>query len=320
MSVATWTAGDRPRTPYRDTPPQVSASRSRQPYAGAASPLTVRKPVILTRALARPTVAAATLACLAALALAGCSQPATDANERPASSTTDGLGTGVHADRDGHPDRARRDAPGPRAAAPTPTETGDHRRRRTGGPARPAARPPPTSRLQRRVPLEDRRHQHPRAARARSAPASASRSRRSAPRTSPSAPSCRPAGGAGTDAAGELVAEFPDTATARRAFAVLKSWRAAVRRPAEALQAPPQVGELQDVARRRRHRRLVPPHLRPGRRATPTTPSSTPRAWPSSAPASRWCRWCWPARTTTTSRARSRWSRRPAAGGAAAPT
>ena len=30
----------------------------------------------------------------------------------------------------------------------------------------------------------------------------------------------------GPTEAGELVAEFPDTTTARRAFAVLKSWRA----------------------------------------------------------------------------------------------
>ena len=46
----------------------------------------------------------------------------------------------------------------------------------------------------------------------------------------------------------------PTRTTARRAFAVLKAWRAAVRRPAAG--APHRtVGALQDVSRRRRHRR-----------------------------------------------------------------
>ncbi len=46
--------------------------------------------------------------------------------------------------------------------------------------------------------------------------------------------------------AGELVAELPDTTTARRAFAVLKSWRqqCADRLPGK----PHQVGALQDVS------------------------------------------------------------------------
>jgi hypothetical protein len=48
------------------------------------------------------------------------------------------------------------------------------------------------------------------------------------------------------DSAGELVAEFPDAQTARRAFAVLKAWRA---RCADRLKGHtrPRVGALQDV-------------------------------------------------------------------------
>jgi hypothetical protein len=48
------------------------------------------------------------------------------------------------------------------------------------------------------------------------------------------------------DSAGELVAEFPDAQTARRAFAVLKAWRA---RCADRLKnhTRPRVGALQDV-------------------------------------------------------------------------
>lgn len=54
-----------------------------------------------------------------------------------------------------------------------------------------------------------------------------------------------PAQGDAPDPAGELVAEFPDTATARRAFAVLKSWRAqcADRLPGKRAH----VGELESV-------------------------------------------------------------------------
>jgi hypothetical protein len=59
----------------------------------------------------------------------------------------------------------------------------------------------------------------------------------------------RPAAGdaAPGDRAGELVAEFPDNLTARRAFAVLKAWRA---RCADRLRGHtrPKVGALQDVA------------------------------------------------------------------------
>jgi hypothetical protein len=54
-----------------------------------------------------------------------------------------------------------------------------------------------------------------------------------------------PTQGDAPDPAGELVAEFPDTATAQRAFAVLKSWRAqcADRLPGKRAH----VGELQSV-------------------------------------------------------------------------
>lgn len=58
----------------------------------------------------------------------------------------------------------------------------------------------------------------------------------------------RPAAGdaAPGDRGGELVAEFPDAQTARRAFAVLKAWRA---RCADRLKGHtrPKVGDLQDV-------------------------------------------------------------------------
>jgi hypothetical protein len=58
----------------------------------------------------------------------------------------------------------------------------------------------------------------------------------------------RPAAGnaAPGDRAGQLVAEFPDAQTARRAYAVLKAWRA---RCADRLQdhSRPHVGALQDI-------------------------------------------------------------------------
>lgn len=52
---------------------------------------------------------------------------------------------------------------------------------------------------------------------------------------------------AGTDRAGELVAQLPDALTARRAFAVLKAWRG---RCADRLtrHSRPRVGALQDVS------------------------------------------------------------------------
>jgi hypothetical protein len=56
----------------------------------------------------------------------------------------------------------------------------------------------------------------------------------------------RPAGPGAADRAGELVAQFPDPATARRAYAVLAAWRG---RCADRLteRTRPRVGALQDV-------------------------------------------------------------------------
>jgi hypothetical protein len=55
----------------------------------------------------------------------------------------------------------------------------------------------------------------------------------------------KPAQGDAPDPAGELVAEFPDSTTAQRAFAVLKAWR---RQCADRLPGKdPHVGELQSV-------------------------------------------------------------------------
>jgi hypothetical protein len=56
----------------------------------------------------------------------------------------------------------------------------------------------------------------------------------------------RPATGGGQDHASELVAEFPDSTTARRAFAVLKAWRAQCADQLKRFKTS-EVGDLQDV-------------------------------------------------------------------------
>ena len=115
----------------------------------------------------------------------------------------------------------------------------------------------------------------------------------------------RPTGGT-QDRASELVAEFPDSTTARRAFAVLKAWRAQCADRLGGYKTS-EVGDLQDVSVAGGTGGWYLLTYGPVA-GDPDAPSSTPRAWRWSAPGSRWWRWCWPARTTTTSRARSRWS------------
>ena len=57
----------------------------------------------------------------------------------------------------------------------------------------------------------------------------------------------RPATGGTQDRASELVAEFPDSTTARRAFAVLKAWRAQCADQLKRFDTS-RVGALQDVS------------------------------------------------------------------------
>ncbi len=204
--------------------------------------------MIPTRALARPTVAAATLASLAVLALAGCSPPTTDANQRPASSTTTASAPETTPTEKVTPTEPPESTGTTTTAAPTPTETATTETATTGA---------ATGTLSGRLLA------------AADVPGFNDEFRWKAGATStrePRAPfgTCQrfaitsigatdvahrtfvPAGpGAGSDTAGELVAEFPDTATARRAFAVLRSWR---QQCADRLPARGKVGDLQDVS------------------------------------------------------------------------
>jgi hypothetical protein len=196
--------------------------------------------VISSRALARPTVAAATLACLGTFALAGCSQPTTDVGRRPASSTTT-------------------------SAEPTPTAT------KKATPAQPAETTTSVAPEPSDDPSADGGDTGTRLLGAADVPGFNDQFRWQDGRTSSTEPralfgTCQrfaltsigatavthrtylPATpGAGTDQAAELVAEFPDSTTARRAFAVLKSWRASC---ADRLTGREhvRVGALQDVA------------------------------------------------------------------------
>ncbi|MEO5708739.1 MAG: hypothetical protein ABIQ59_02830 [Nocardioidaceae bacterium] len=206
--------------------------------------------MISTRSLARPTVAAATLATLATFALAGCSEPTTDTNERPASSTTTASSPASEpATEPGSTETTTSAAPEPSeattSAAPEPTET---------TPAEPAGAGRPSGRLLSAAEVpgfnEDftwkqgaTRTSEPRALFGtcqRFAISSIGATSVAVRHFSPT----RPGQPNPPDLAGELVAEFPDTATAQRAFAVLKSWR---KQCGDRVPPRGKVGALQDV-------------------------------------------------------------------------
>lgn len=197
--------------------------------------------MISTRALARPTVVAATLASLATVALGGCSQPVTHTSERPASSTTTSSAPASTS--------AETVSPAPPAetttsAAPTPTDpaTSEAPAGTPGGRLLAAADVPG---------FNDEFTWKVGATRAREPRDLFGTCQRFA-MTSIGAESVvhrtfLPAGpGPGTDEAGELVAEFPDSTTARRAFAVLRSWRDGCAARLKD-RTKPKVGALQDV-------------------------------------------------------------------------
>jgi hypothetical protein len=185
--------------------------------------------VIATRALPRPTVAAATLTCLVAFALAGCNQSTTATDERPAASTTaptdpaTSAATATTAPTTPSPSTPVETTT---SAVPTPTDGPTTDGGGAGGNA--------VGRLlgAAEVPgFNDEFHWQERATGTSEPGALFGTCQRfgltSIGAESVALRSFRPAGpGGGTDQAGELVAEFPDSTTARRAFAVLKSWRA----------------------------------------------------------------------------------------------
>jgi hypothetical protein len=195
--------------------------------------------VISTRALARPTVAAATLASLAVFALAGCSEPATDANERPASSTTTPAEPTTTATEEATPTEPVETTT---SVAPEPSEEPTKDEGGSGTPLLGAADVPGFN-DEFRWKEGTTSSKEPRALFGTCQRFALT----SIGATAVAHRTFLPAGpGPGTDQAAELVAEFPDSTTARRAFAVLKSWRANC---ADRLKSREdvQVGALQDV-------------------------------------------------------------------------
>jgi hypothetical protein len=186
-------------------------------------------------------VAAATLASLAVLALAGCSQPTTDANQRPASSTTTASAPETTPTEKVTPTEPAE--PTTTSAAPTPTETATTEAATGGLSGRLlAAADVPGFNDEFRWKAGATDDREPRALFGTCQRFAIT----SVGATDVAHRTFLPAGpGAGPDTAGELVAEFPDTATARRAFAVLRSWR---QQCADRLPARGKVGELQDVS------------------------------------------------------------------------
>ena len=196
--------------------------------------------MISSRALARPTVAAATLASLAVLTLAGCSQPTTATSERPASSTTKASAPETTPTKKATPSRP---AETTTSAAPEPSDTASPDVAGSGGRLLSAAEVPG---------FNDQFAWKDGATRASEPHALFGTCQRFAI-TSIGATSvavrdfvpAEPGRVDPPDAAGELVAEFPDTTTARRAFAVLRSWR---QQCTDRVPARGKVGNLQDVS------------------------------------------------------------------------
>jgi hypothetical protein len=196
--------------------------------------------VISTRALARPTVAAATLASLAVFALAGCSQPTTGADERPASSTTTPAEPATTATKEATPTEP---AETTTSAAPEPsddptTDGGGSGTRLLGAADVPGFNDEFRWKDGRTSSTEPRALFGTCQRFALTSIGATAVEHRTFVPASP---------GPGSDQAAELVAEFPDSTTARRAFAVLKSWRASC---ADRLKNREhvRVGALQDVA------------------------------------------------------------------------
>jgi len=204
--------------------------------------------VNLPRASARPTVALATFACLASVALTGCND-ATDTATQPAASTTSSAPTAA----------PTTDGTAESSAPATPTETTSSAAPSPTAPTAPTSSAPSGTRgLRSRllaasdVPgfnddyrwteggTRSREPQTPFGTCQRFAMTSIGA-------TDVAVRDYRPATGGTQDRASELVAEFPDSTTARRAFAVLKAWRAQCADQLKRFDTS-RVGALQDVS------------------------------------------------------------------------
>jgi hypothetical protein len=175
-----------------------------------------------TPALPRRATAAAGLACLAALTLTGCSGDGADASDRPVTRAS------------GSPSEAS-----PSAEEPSPAETTDAAPSESPDPTppEPSESPAGGDGLQGRllsageVPGFNQEYRWTKGGTSGSEPeepfGTCQRfSMTSVGATDVAVRDFRPATAGAEDSAGELVAEFPDSMTARRAFEVLKSWRA----------------------------------------------------------------------------------------------
>ena len=199
----------------------------------------------LTRALARPATTAVTLACLAGLTLAGCSGTPEKVAETPTSGTTGTAGATTAADPSASTTSA---SPTESTTSADPGPTDDSTIDEPDGAGGPAARllaaddvpgfnedyrwtSGRTSTREPRTPFGTCQ---------RFAMTSIGASKVAVRTYRP------PSAAAATDHAGELIADFADSTTARRAFAVLKSWRA---KCADRLRkhARSEVGALEDV-------------------------------------------------------------------------
>lgn len=197
--------------------------------------------MISTRALARPTMAVASLASLATFALAGCGQPAPDTTPGPDSSKTTTAGPASTPTKKVTPSPSTETTTSA-AAAPTETATPDAAVGGPGGRLLAAADVPG---------FNDEFRWAAGATRTREGRALFGTCQRfavtSIGATSVAVRDFHPAQAGQLnppDAAGELVAELPDSATARRAFAVLTSWHQQCR---DRVPARGRVGTLRDV-------------------------------------------------------------------------
>ena len=181
----------------------------------------------LTRALARPAVAATVLTCVAALALAGCTDQPKDTANRPAASTSSGTPSAA---ADESTDASPTETATTESSASTdPEPTTDATADGTGDDSSAGL----SSRLLTAAELpgfnqeyrwsggttREREPKAPFGTCQRFAMTSIGATAVAVRTFTP------PAGAEATDQGGELVAEFPDSTTARRAFAVLTSWR-----------------------------------------------------------------------------------------------
>ena len=203
----------------------------------------------LPRASARPTVALATFACLASVALTGCND-ATDTATQPAASTTSSAPTAAPT-TDGTAESSAQATPtettssATSSAAPTPTAPTSSAPSGTGGLRSRllAASDVPGFNDDYRWTAGGTRSREPQT------PFGTCQrfAMTSIGATDVAVRDYRPATGGTQDRASELVAEFPDSTTARRAFAVLKAWRAQCADQLGGFKTS-EVGDLQDVS------------------------------------------------------------------------